>query len=446
MATQGIEFNYAARSDIGLKRTSNQDAAYAGPNLLVLADGMGGAAGGDIASSVAVSHLAPLDFESHNAENLILLLRQAFQDAHDELIDRAELNPDLVGLGTTCIAVLRSGNKLAMAHIGDSRAYVLRDNTLTQVTTDHSFVQFLISHGEITEEEAYSHPQRNAVTKVLGYEETIVEPDETIREGVLSDRWLLCSDGLHGLVSDATIQEILSTITDPGECAETLINLALRAGGTDNVTCVVCDIVPVGTTELKAPEVVGSAAKERFSPSRMGTSAAAKAAQLSPTPTSNSTDPLDTFTHHTPKSWIMSICALVATLLIVGASWLGYAWSQTQFYVTGESGTLIIYQGIPQRIGSWELSTPVEITNIRTMDLPQAERLRLEDPVMRSTREEIDAYVAQLEHTAHQQADSAQSGNSGARAPQSSTTSQNSALTPQSTTVPSANIPQSGGR
>lgn len=418
MATQGIEFNYAARSDIGLKRTSNQDAAYAGPNLLVLADGMGGAAGGDIASSVAVSHLAPLDFESHNAENLILLLRQAFQDAHDELIDRAELNPDLVGLGTTCIAVLRSGNKLAMAHIGDSRAYVLRDNTLTQVTTDHSFVQFLISQGEITPEEAHDHPQRNAVTKVLGYEEDQVEPDETIREGVVGDRWLLCSDGLSGLVSDATLQEVLSTVPDPGECAEDLISLALRAGGTDNITCIVCDIVPVGTSEMRAPDVVGAAAQERFSPSRLGSSAAAKAAQLvsseggaSPSPKPAALPPELRPSIH----WRSTVLALILTTVVACSAWLGYVWSQTQFYLTGASGSVIVYQGIPQSIGSWQLSTPIEVTDIQVSALPEAERLRLQEPVLRSSREEINSYLEQLRESAKKQlrlsgADSKQSG------------------------------------
>lgn len=413
MAAQGIEFHYAARSDIGLKRASNQDSAYAGPNLLVLADGMGGAAGGDIASSVAVSALAPLDFETHNAENLLHLLHQAFQDAHDELLEQAEINPQLAGLGTTCIAILRAGNKLAMAHIGDSRAYVLRGESLTQVTTDHSFVQFLISQGEITAEEAHEHPQRNAVTKVLGYEETSVEPDETIREGVVGDRWLLCSDGLHGLVSDATIQEVLSSVSDPGECAEALISLALRAGGTDNVTCVVCDIVPAGTTELKAPDVVGSAAKQRFSPSRLGSSAAAKAAQLSPATTSEHADIHESHpVHLTQKNWILSLFVLGLTLIVLGVGWLGYAWSQTQYYVTGESGNLVIYQGIPQQIGSWELSTPIEVTDIHMSSLPEAERLRLKEPVIRSSREEIDNYIAQLVVTALKNApgDSAQSG------------------------------------
>lgn len=132
--------NFAARSDVGLVRSSNQDSGYAGPHLLVLADGMGGPAGGDIASSVAVAHLVHLDEEQPAADDLLPSLREAVTAAHADLEERAEADPELAGLGTTCIAVLRSENKVAMVHIGDSRAYLLRDGVLIQVTTDHTFV------------------------------------------------------------------------------------------------------------------------------------------------------------------------------------------------------------------------------------------------------------------------------------------------------------------
>ena len=226
-----VEFHYAARSDVGLVRQNNQDSGYAGANLLVLADGMGGPAGGDIASSVAIAHLVPLDTDSHPAETLLPSLRDALMDAHEELSERSEQDPELAGLGTTCIALMRSGNKLAMVHIGDSRAYLLRGDTLTQVTTDHSFVQYLVDSGQITPEEAEHHPQRNVVMRILGDSQADVTPDETMREAVVGDRWLLCSDGLSGVVSSDTIAEILTDVRDPGECAEELIRLALLAGG-----------------------------------------------------------------------------------------------------------------------------------------------------------------------------------------------------------------------
>ena len=218
MATAPIEFRCAARSDVGLVRSNNQDSGYAGPNLLVLADGMGGPAGGDIASSVAIAHLVPLDSDSYPADTMLPLLREALMDAHDELSDRSRRDKDLEGLGTTCIALMRSGNKLAMVHIGDSRAYVLRGEALTQVTTDHSFVQYLVESGQITPEEAEHHPNKNVVLRILGDSQADVTPDETIREAVVGDRWLLCSDGLSGVVSPETLGAVLAEIDDPGEC------------------------------------------------------------------------------------------------------------------------------------------------------------------------------------------------------------------------------------
>ena len=163
----GIQLRFAAFSDVGLVRSNNQDAGYASPNLLVLADGMGGAAAGDVASSVAVGHLASLDDDVYGADDLIPLLRTAVNEAHTDLVDRAKADPELGGMGTTCIALLRSSNKLGMVHIGDSRAYLLRDGVLTQVTHDHTLVQFLVDHGQITPEEAENHPKRNVIMRPL---------------------------------------------------------------------------------------------------------------------------------------------------------------------------------------------------------------------------------------------------------------------------------------
>ncbi|KAE8762094.1 PP2C family protein-serine/threonine phosphatase, partial [Georgenia thermotolerans] len=274
-----IQLRFAARSDVGLVRSTNQDSGYAGPHLLVLADGMGGPAGGDIASSVAVAHLAAID-DAHGADDLLDLLRGAVADAHAELVARSEADADLAGLGTTCIAVLRSGNKLAMVHIGDSRAYLLRDGTLTQVTEDHTFVQFLVSTGRLTPEQAERHPQRNVILRALGDNDGEVQLDESLREAVPGDRWLLASDGLFGVVSPDTIADTLRQIDDPGACAEELITLALRGGGPDNVTCVIADVVETGTGRAPdtTPQVVGAAAHDRQRATRGGDGPAARAA------------------------------------------------------------------------------------------------------------------------------------------------------------------------
>lgn len=442
--TKPVEFHYAARSDVGLVRQNNQDSGYAGANLLVLADGMGGPAGGDIASSVAIAHLVPLDTDSHPAETLLPSLRDALMDAHEELSERSEQDPELAGLGTTCIALMRSGNKLAMVHIGDSRAYLLRGDTLTQVTTDHSFVQYLVDSGQITPEEAEHHPQRNVVMRILGDSQADVTPDETMREAVVGDRWLLCSDGLSGVVSSDTIAEILTDVRDPGECAEELIRLALLAGGPDNVTCVVADIVPAGTIPPSAPQIVGAAAKDRLAPTRGGGGAAARAAALaSPTkelPVDDEAEAEADAPRRSRFAWLLPVISLMLAIGVVIAGWLGWQWSQSQYYVMGKDGSVVIFQGIPQSIGSWNLSHAVEITDVKLDQLAAVDQQRLQEPVTRSSRGEVDAYVAILRSNARERA--LQQAREAQQAQQSQ---QNSDQQNQSQPTPTPEATQEGG-
>lgn len=439
-----VEFHYAARSDVGLVRQNNQDSGYAGANLLVLADGMGGPAGGDIASSVAIAHLVPLDTDSHPAETLLPSLRDALMDAHEELSERSEQDPELAGLGTTCIALMRSGNKLAMVHIGDSRAYLLRGDTLTQVTTDHSFVQYLVDSGQITPEEAEHHPQRNVVMRILGDSQADVTPDETMREAVVGDRWLLCSDGLSGVVSSDTIAEILTDVRDPGECAEELIRLALLAGGPDNVTCVVADIVPAGTVPPSAPQIVGAAAKDRLAPTRGGGGAAARAAALaSPTkelPVDDEAEAEADAPRRSRFAWLLPVISLMLAIGVVIAGWLGWQWSQSQYYVMGKDGSVVIFQGIPQSVGSWNLSHAVEITDVKLDQLAAVDQQRLQEPVTRSSRGEVDAYVAILRSNARERA--LQQAREAQQAQQSQ---QNSDQQNQSQPTPTPEATQEGG-
>ena len=439
-----VEFHYAARSDVGLVRQNNQDSGYAGANLLVLADGMGGPAGGDIASSVAIAHLVPLDTDSHPAETLLPSLRDALMDAHEELSERSEQDPELAGLGTTCIALMRSGNKLAMVHIGDSRAYLLRGDTLTQVTTDHSFVQYLVDSGQITPEEAEHHPQRNVVMRILGDSQADVTPDETMREAVVGDRWLLCSDGLSGVVSSDTIAEILTDVRDPGECAEELIRLALLAGGPDNVTCVVADIVPAGTVPPSAPQIVGAAAKDRLAPTRGGGGAAARAAALaSPTkelPVDDEAEAEADAPRRSRFAWLLPVISLMLAIGVVIAGWLGWQWSQSQYYVMGKDGSVVIFQGIPQSIGSWNLSHAVEITDVKLDQLAAVDQQRLQEPVTRSSRGEVDAYVAILRSNARERA--LQQAREAQQAQQSQ---QNNDQQNQSQPTPTPEATQEGG-
>ncbi|MDO5033793.1 MAG: protein phosphatase 2C domain-containing protein [Actinomycetaceae bacterium] len=443
-----VEFRFAARSDVGLVRKNNQDSGYAGPHLLILADGMGGPAGGDIASSVAVAHFAPLDTDDHPAEQMLPLLRNALNAAHDELVERSQVDRDLKGLGTTCIALMRSGSKLAMIHIGDSRAYVLRDDTLTQVTTDHSFVQYLVQTGQITPEEAENHPQRSVVLRILGDSTSDVVPDESIREAVVGDRWLLCSDGLSGVVSPDTIIETLATIDDPGECAEELISLALRGGGPDNITCVIADVVPAGTTDVETPQIVGAAAIDRNLPSRGGSSAAARAASLaaSLSPSENLPDDED---EEAParRSLLLPFSTLLVTLLVILGAWGGYLWSQTQYYAQLVDDQVVIHQGIPQNIGSFKLSHPIEVTSIAGEDLLPVERTRLREPVRRSSRAEIDSYIESLKKNVQQNKPTTptETGTGNAGDPTGTTSSTDTTGT-EATTQSNATPPTTKGR
>lgn len=391
------EFTFEARSDVGLLRNNNQDSAYASANLLAVADGMGGAAGGDIASSVVIGHLAPLGEAAGTANTILVDLTTALQSAHDELVERSSNDRKLRGLGTTCTAILRSGNKLAMVHIGDSRAYLLREGVLTQVTTDHSFVQYLIDSGQITKEEAETHPKRNYILRVLGDSPGDVAVDETVREAVVGDRWLLCSDGLSGVVSDETLQEVLLQNPNLAQCADKLVELALLGGGPDNITCVVADVVDGAGNTSEPPVIVGAAAVDRNAPSKGTPGAAGRAAALSPTDSANAPGE-DEGEEARPRRrfWVGPLLLITAFLAVVIGSVFAWQWSQQQYYVQGEAGKVVIFQGIPQRIGSWDFSHPIEVTDIRLDSLSEVDRIRLADPVVRTSMDQVDIYLEEI--------------------------------------------------
>ena len=280
-----IALRYAARSDLGLgPKARNEDSGYAGPNLLVLADGMGGHAAGDVASSMIVGELAPLDAEDVTADQAIGLLEEALRSANAKLTTAMRDNADLTGMGSTTIVMLRTGNKLAMAHIGDSRAFMLRGDTFSQITKDHSFVQQLVDEGRISKEEAGHHPQRSVVTRVMTGQPDD-EPDTSLREAKIGDRFLMCSDGLSDFVGADVIEEILREAASPADAAERCIEVALKASTRDNVTVIVADVVDADGDDLPStvPQVVGAAASRslRTQTRPIPTSPAAKAAALS---------------------------------------------------------------------------------------------------------------------------------------------------------------------
>ncbi|WNM24537.1 PP2C family protein-serine/threonine phosphatase [Demequina capsici] len=399
-----IAFNFAARSDVGLVRANNQDSAYAGPQLLVVADGMGGAAGGDIASSVAVGRLAELDGEAHGPDEALEELKNAIADAHSQIVARADNDPELSGLGTTVTALLRAGATLHMAHIGDSRAYLLRDGVLDQVTTDHSFVQHLVDTGRLSAADAEHHPKRSMLLRVLGDIDADVPVDISVRETRPGDRWMLCSDGLSGVVSRTTLEETLAEIEDPGDCADALVGLALAAGAPDNVTCIVADVVdidalPRGEGPSTQSQIVGAAARDRNRPSSGGTGAAGKAARLSAPaePVDDDEEPSRwTDRWSTWKAWLLP---LITLLVVVGAAWGGYVWTQQQYFVGAHDGQVAIYRGIPEDLPLVSLHTLVEQTDIALDSLAEYQQQRIAGAIRASSLQAAEAIVTALEST-----------------------------------------------
>ncbi|WP_062290492.1 PP2C family protein-serine/threonine phosphatase [Demequina phytophila] len=394
-----LGIHFAARSDVGLVRSNNQDSGFAGPHLLAVADGMGGAAGGDIASSIAIARLAALEGESHGPDDALDELKEAISDAHAQIVDRARNDPELSGLGTTVTALLRSGSTLSMAHIGDSRAYLLRDGELNQITTDHSFVQHLVDTGRLSVADAEHHPKRSMLLRVLGDIDADVPVDISVRETRAGDRWLLCSDGLSGVVSKDTMQKTLLEVEDPGDCADALVGLALAAGAPDNVTCVIGDIVdidasPDGVGPATTSQIVGSAARDRRKPSAGGDSPAGKAARLAAREEPDDDEEPSREGWQRLRPWILPFVTL---LVLVGAAWGGYWWSQQQYYVGADEGFVTIYRGIPATIGTWELSHVVEKTEILVDELAPYQRERVTGAIRVPTLEEAAGVVSSLE-------------------------------------------------
>ena len=402
-----IALHYAARSDVGLVRQENQDSGYAGPHLLVVADGMGGHAAGDVASSIAIGEMVGLDAESPGADNALDLLAGALRTANSELREAMQRQPELQGMGTTVTALFRAGNKIAVAHIGDSRAYLLRDGTLTQITHDHSFVQSLIDEGRITQAEAEGHPQRSLVTRVLTGQQDD-EPDLAMREARVGDRYLVCSDGLSGFVATDTIQEILVQGQPPGTTADRLVELAMRAGAPDNVTCIIGDVVDLATDKLPstAQQVVGAASEHRIMTTRaIPLSPAAKAAALSRHALGqNGRDaaladsaPADGREPFSRWRWVRVLAVAVLMLgVIAGGGYLAHRWAQQQYYVGESNAHVAIYQGVAQNVGPWQLSEVVDESNIKLSDLSDFYRGKLDSTVSTNSLQDAQRLVTDL--------------------------------------------------
>ncbi|MBO0877799.1 MAG: serine/threonine-protein phosphatase, partial [Pseudonocardia sp.] len=336
-----LVLRYSARSDRGLVRQNNQDSVYAGPRLLALADGMGGHAAGEVASKLVISALVPLD-EDEPGDDLLAELHTATVEGNAAISNLIAEQPDLEGMGTTLTAILFAGHRLGMVHIGDSRAYLMRDGHLAQITKDDTFVQSLVDEGRITPDEVHTHPQRSLLLRALtGHD---IDPSLTVREARAGDRYLLCSDGLSGVVSHETLEEAL-LIRDPKICSDRLIELALRGGGPDNITVIVADVVDIDFGE-DAPIVGGAVGDGSEIDQAPPDSAAARAAVTTlPRVAPQRIEPRAPEPPPRRKGRT-AIFVLTTLIVLAGAAVLARLWVMQQYYVGQNGEYLAIYQGV----------------------------------------------------------------------------------------------------
>ncbi|GAA2896395.1 protein phosphatase 2C domain-containing protein [Streptosporangium fragile] len=360
-----IALRYAARSDVGLLREGNEDSAYASGRLLAVADGMGGHAHGEVASSVAIAAMSSLDVDAQGGD-LLSAIEAAVRDANRKLHEMVGRDPSLKGMGTTLTAMLWSGTRVALVHVGDSRAYLLRAGELYQITHDHTLVQSLVDDGRITQEEAATHPQRSILLRALdGSGE--VDPDLSLREAQIGDRYLLCSDGLSGVVSAETLHHTLTTIDDPDIVVRTLIDLANRGGGPDNITCVLADVLEVDEGTAQAAQageaaVVGAAGSTMARPHPPDTPAGRASAITMPQPVvadDGDDEPVVRAAARPVRRrrrWPLLAAAGGVVIVGGGLGWyFGSQWLQDQYFVGARGNEIVVFQGVKTNLGPFEL-------------------------------------------------------------------------------------------
>ncbi|WP_111602722.1 PP2C family serine/threonine-protein phosphatase [Streptomyces sp. Amel2xB2] len=430
-----LSLRFAAGSHDGMIRDHNEDSGYAGPRLLAVADGMGGQAAGEVASSEVISTIVQLD-EDIPGSDILTSLGVAVQRANDQLRVMVEEDPQLEGMGTTLTALLWTGRRLGLVHVGDSRAYLLRDGQLTQITQDHTWVQKLVDEGRITEEEATTHPQRSLLMRALGSGDH-VEPDLSIREVRAGDRYLICSDGLPTVVSPQTIEEALASYQGPHETVQELIQLALRGGGPDNITCIVADVVDVDEDDAlgrqlnDTPVVVGAVAESQTPLGGVGAmgTPAARAAELGrsagqsvppqgagsegfgPPGSGNMAAPAGSFGAYTEEDfvkprggrrWLRRSMWIAMILIIVGGGlYGGYRWTQTQYYVGANDDHIALYRGISQELAGISLHEVYQDRpRVELKYLPGYQRNQVRDTIAASSSGEARDKADELEEQA----------------------------------------------
>ena len=402
----------AALSNVGKIRSNNQDSGYAGTQLFVVADGMGGHAGGDVASAIAIRRIRETDRVYTSPGDAEFALQSSLIAANQLLAETVFEHQELTGMGTTVSAMLRVGDSMAVAHIGDSRIYLFREGELSQITADHTFVQRLVDSGRITPEEAAVHPRRSVLMRVLGDVDAAPEIDTATLGTQPGDRWLICSDGLSSYLAEERIKKALAMGLDAEQTAKRLVKETLDHGAPDNVTVVIVDVDESGDSALDEPVTVGSAA----APLSFDSDAGRKQLRL-PTillhPLKVATTPEDS--HFEPESdeylaeliaedkrrrrrrritWLTALVVAVAAL--VAGLLLTYQWTQDHYYVGEERGTVVIYKGVQQSLGPIGLSSVYETTDVQVDDLPNYTQTTVGDTINAGSLADARAIVERL--------------------------------------------------
>jgi len=401
----------AASSHIGKIRATNQDSGSVGRHLYVVADGMGGHAGGDVASALAVQHLARLDRAYSSVDEARETLFTNILEAGRELTTTVEEHPELTGMGTTVSAMIRVGSQMVIAHIGDSRIYRLREGVLEQITSDHTFVQRLVDSGRITAEEAAVHPRRSVLMRVLGDVDAEPEVDTHVVDTQPGDRWLLCSDGLSGYVSERDIAETLLTIDDVELVCHKLITQTLSEGAPDNVTVVVVRVAEnLETSPPSEPRMVGSAAEPLTYESgpvlrKTGLPALLFHPLRALPPADEHFEPEAEFLEELIKEdrrriirrrvvWLLSVFLLVGALVVAGV--VAYQWTQTRYFVGVNDDVVTIYRGVPEDVWVFSLSSVYEETDISVDQLPPYQQDKVTQSYSVESLEEAKEFIDRL--------------------------------------------------
>jgi PPM family protein phosphatase len=418
-----LSLRIASHSETGLVRKNNQDSGYASPQLLVVADGMGGAAAGDLASAVAIDSIRRID-KPIAGEQMLEALSGAIHKANDRIADLVEADLSLDGMGTTVTGALFDGSQIGLAHIGDSRAYLFRDGHLEQLTHDHSWVQSLVDEGKIDSGEAAVHPHRSLLLKVLNGQ-AANDPDLTMVPVSAGDRLLLCSDGLCGLVEDPVIEGLLHT-PDPKEALDCLVHEAHTEGGIDNITVIVADVVDGADPGTLQPVVLGAAA-ERAIP-LVATKAREDGNEDTiiserPVAAGTGTGEHDDESRYSPRPphrrrsarplAVLVVAALIAAAVLGSA----YAWTRTQFFVGVSEDQVAIFRGLSDSVPVVKLSSVYEIQPLRVVDLPPYYQEKVRANIDVSSLSSAHQTVDELVEAAQRCADNQGSGATGSRSP-----------------------------